>query len=86
VKNAFLLLHEAQAQIQVAKKAIEQSEENYRINSERYREQVGTATAVIDAATILTKARSDYFNALGDFNIGRANLERATGATREGRD
>lgn len=80
VKNAFLLLHEAGAQIQVTRKAIEQSEENYRISSERYREQVGTATAVIDAQTILTKARSDYFNALGDFNIGRANLERAAGS------
>lgn len=83
VKNAFLLLHEAGAQIQVTRKAIEQSEENYRISSERYREQVGTATAVIDAQTILTKARSDYFNALGDFNIGKANLERAAGSLTE---
>jgi outer membrane protein TolC len=79
VKNAFLRLHEAQTQIQATKKAIEQSEENYRINTERYREQVGTATAVIDAQTILTKARADHFNALGDVNIGRANLERAMG-------
>ncbi|MFH0802409.1 MAG: TolC family protein [bacterium] len=86
VKNAFLLLHEAEKQIQATKKAIEQSEENYRINTERYREQVGTATAVIDAQTILTKARSDYFNALGDFNISHANLERAMGVTRGGRD
>lgn len=82
VKNAFLLLHEAETQIQVTRKAIEQSEENYRINSERYREQVGTATEVIDAQTILTKARSDYFNALGDINIGRANLERAMGSVK----
>jgi len=86
VKNTFLLLHEAETQIQVTKKAIEQSEENYRINTERYREQVGTATAVIDAQTILTKARSDYFNALGDFNINKANLERAMGVTRGGKE
>jgi outer membrane protein len=79
VKNAFLLLHEAKQQIQVAAKAIEQAEENFRITAERYREQVGTSTEVIDAQTLLTKARSDRHNALGDFNISRARLERSMG-------
>lgn len=81
VKNAFLLLREAEKQIQVAAKAIEQAEENFRINTERYREQVGTSTEVIDAQTLLTKARSDRHNALGDFNISRARLERAMGVS-----
>ncbi len=79
VKNAFLLLREAEKQIQVAAQAIEQAEENFRINTERYREQVGTSTEVIDAQTLLTKARSDRHNALGDFSISRARLERAMG-------
>jgi outer membrane protein len=79
VKNAFLLIHEAGKQVQVTKMAIEQAEENFRINTERYREQVGTSTNVIDAQTLLTKARSDHFNALGDFNINQARLERAMG-------
>lgn len=81
VKQAFLLLREAERQLQVTKKAIEQAEENYRINTERYREQVGTSTEVIDAQTILTKARSDHYNALGDFNISLANLQWAMGVT-----
>ncbi len=81
VKNAWLLLREAETQIQVARQAIEQAEENFRINTERYREQVGTSTDVIDGQTLLTKARSDYFNALGDFSIGRARLERAMGVS-----
>ncbi len=79
VKNAFLLLHEAERQVQASKKAIEQAEENYRINTERYREQVGTSTDVIDAQTLLTKVRSDQDNALGDYSISRARLERAMG-------
>ncbi len=79
VKNAFLLLHEAEKQVQVATRAIEQAEENFRINTERYREQVGTATDVIDAQTLLTRARSDRHNALGDVSISRARLERAMG-------
>jgi outer membrane protein len=81
VKTAFLLLHEAEKQVQVAAKAIEQAEENFRINTERYREQVGTSTEVIDAQTLLTKTRSDRQNALGDFNISRARLERAMGVS-----
>ena len=84
VINAFLLLHEAEKQLQVTKKAIEQAEENFRINTERYREQVGTSTDVIDAQTLLTKARADNFNALGDLNIHQARLERAMGVTRVG--
>jgi outer membrane protein TolC len=79
VKNTFLLLHEAEKQVQVSKKAIEQAEENFRINTERYREQVGTSTDVIDAQTLLTKVRSDHDNALGDNSISRARLERAMG-------
>ena len=79
VKNAWLLLHEAEKQVHVAKKATEQAEENFRINTERYREQVGTSTDVIDAQTLLTRARSDHDNALGDCGIGRAKLERAMG-------
>jgi outer membrane protein TolC len=84
VKNAFLLLHEAEKQLLVTKKAIEQAEENFRINTERYREQVGTSTEVIDAQTLITKARSDHFNALGDLNINQARLERAMGVRRVG--
>ena len=82
VKSAYLLLREAEKQVLVSKKAIEQAEENFRINTERYREQVGTSTDVIDAQTLLTRARTDYDNALGDFSISRARLERAMGSGR----
>jgi outer membrane protein len=82
VKSAYLLLREAEKQVLVSKKAIEQAEENFRINTERYREQMGTSTDVIDAQTLLTRAKSDYFNALGDFSISQARLERAMGSGR----
>ena len=79
VKNAWLALQESRKQVAVTQKAIEQAEENFRITTERYREQVGTATDVVDAQTLLTRAKSDYFNALSDYNISIARLERATG-------
>jgi len=79
VKNAYLLLKEAEKQVRVTRKIIEQAEENYRINEERYKEQVSTSTDVLDALTLLTRAKSDYTTALGDYNINQARLERAMG-------
>ncbi len=79
VKNSYLQLREAEKRIAVAGQAITQAEENFRINQERYKEQVATTTDVIDAQTLLTRSKSDYFNALSDFNIARSRLERSMG-------
>lgn len=83
VKSSYLFLKEAEKHIFVAKKAIEQAEENFRINEERYKEQVATSTDVIDAQTLLTRAKSDYYNALSDYNIALARLERSMGIEQE---
>lgn len=79
VKNSYLFMQEAQKQIPVAKKTIAQAEENFRVSTERYHEQVGTATDVIDAQTILTAALANYYNYLGDLGIAKAMLDRAMG-------
>ena len=79
VKDAYLRLQEARDKIGVAEAAVEQAEENFRINAERFKEQVATTTEVLDAQTLLTQARSNYFNALSDYNITWARLDRAMG-------
>jgi len=79
IKNAYLLLKEAENQILVSEKVIEQAEENFRISEERYKERVSTSTEVLDAQTLLTRAKSQYANALGDYNINYAKLQRAMG-------
>jgi outer membrane protein TolC len=79
IKHAYLNLQEAEKQIAVSEKVIEQANENFRIAQERFRENVATTTDVLDAQTLLTKAKADYANALGDFNINRAILDRAMG-------
>jgi outer membrane protein len=73
------MLREAESQIAVSQKLIDQAEENFRISEERYKERVGTATEVLDAQTLLTRAKSEYANALGDYNINYARLQRAIG-------
>lgn len=79
VKEAYLNLREAEKNIQVARTAVVQAEENFRMNEERYKQQVATSTDVLDAQTLLTQARSNYFNALSQHNIDWARLERAMG-------
>jgi outer membrane protein TolC len=79
IKNAHLILQETEKQIAVSQKVIEQAEENFRISEERYKERIATSTEVLDAQTLLTKAKSEYANALGDYNVNYAKLQRAMG-------
>ena len=79
VKQDYLNLLTAEKNIGVGEKAVEQAEENLRMNEERYKYQVATATDVLDAVTLLAQARVNYYSALSDFNIAKARLERAMG-------
>ncbi len=79
VKNAWLQAREAEKQVRVAQQTIAQAEENFRINEERYKEQVATSTDVLDALTLLTRAKSDHANALADCHLYQARLDRAMG-------
>jgi outer membrane protein len=79
VKQALQDLDVAAKNIPTTIKAVEQAEENLRVNEERYKAQVTTITEVLDAQTLLTQARSNYYQALYDHNLARARLERALG-------
>jgi len=79
VKTDYLNLLTAEKNINVTEKAIEQGEENLRMNEERYKYQVATQTDVLDAVTLLAQARVNYYGALSDFNIAKAQLERSMG-------
>jgi len=80
VQNAYLQVRDTAARIRVTQKAVTQGEENLRLNEERYKEQVGTATDVIDAQTLLTRTRVNYFTALYDHQMAKAQLLWAMGA------
>lgn len=83
VQNAYLGLKETSERIAVTKDAVRQGEENLRLNEERYKEQVGTATEVIDAQTLLTRIRVNYNNAVYDHQVQKAHLLRAIGRINE---
>ena len=79
IKQAVLELSQAEKNIPTTIKAVEQAEENLRVSQERYKAQVTTSTEVLDAQTLLTQARTNYYNALYDHNLAKAKLLRAIG-------
>ena len=79
VKNDYLNLLVAEKNIKVAETAIEQAEENLRMNEERYKYQVATQTDVLDAVVLLAQTRVNYYGALSEFNVAKAQLERSMG-------
>ncbi|RJR18813.1 MAG: TolC family protein [Desulfobacteraceae bacterium] len=79
VRQSLLELDEAEKNIPISRKAVEQAEENLRVSQERYKAKVATTTEVLDAQTLLTQARTNYYGALYEHNLARARLERAMG-------
>jgi outer membrane protein len=79
LKSAILSMKEAEEKIPTAKKAVNQAEENLRVSEERYKAQVTTSTEVLDAQTLLSQARMNYYSALYDHNLAKAGLLRAVG-------
>jgi outer membrane protein TolC len=69
----------AAERITTAETAVKQGEENLRINKDRYQEHVGTATDVIDAQTLLTKTKTEYYRAIFDHQVAVARIQKAKG-------
>jgi outer membrane protein TolC len=79
VKGAYLTVKAAETAVTTVEKAVEQAKENYRMNEERYKEQVATSTDMLIAQTLLTRTQNNYYNALSAFNVAKAGLHRAMG-------
>ena len=79
VKDDYLNMLVAEKNISVAEVATAQAQENLRMNEERYKYQVASQLDVVNAVTLLAQARTNYYGALSDFNVAKAQLERAMG-------
>lgn len=74
VEKYVLDLETAKEKTTVTKDAVNQAEENLRINRVRYSEGVGTATEVLDAVTLLTIAETNFYKSLYDFKRAEAGI------------
>ncbi len=74
VRAAHLSVAEAAKKKAVAEVAVDRAEENLRIQNDRYKEGLAISTEVLDAQTLLTRARVDLQNAAFDLSESRYRL------------
>jgi outer membrane protein len=72
LQKSLLDSRSAREKIAVTKDAVQQAEENLRINRSRYEDGVGTATDVLDAVTLLTVAETNYYRSIYDLSRAEA--------------
>ncbi len=86
VEDAFEQLHVAKADIETARAALRQAEENERMTTLQYKEQLVIFLEVLNAQVFLAQTRADHYRALYGYRIAWADLERAVGGSLTGTD
>ncbi len=79
VQQAYLNFKEAEERIPVAELNVKQAQENFEIADGRYAAGVGSPIEVTDASVALTNAKTAFIQALYDYKIAIASLEKAMG-------
>jgi outer membrane protein TolC len=79
VRQKWLELQTAVQRLEVARQATQQAEENLRVARQRYQEQVGTNTEVLDAETLRVQAYTNLYNSTYEAVLARLRLSRAAG-------
>ena len=79
VEQAQLNVNEAQERIGAAQTAVASAQENFRLAQGRFDAGVGTILELTDAQLFLTQAQNTEAQALADYRIAGARLERAIG-------
>ncbi len=79
VENALEQLKVAKANIETTRVALSQAEENERITTVQYKEQMVIFLEVLNAQVFLAQARADFFQSVYGYEIAKAELERAIG-------
>jgi outer membrane protein TolC len=80
VRQSSLNLNDAEQSIVTAELTVKQATENWEIANGRYAAGVGNPIEVTDAEVTLTNAKTSHIQALYNYKIAKANLERAMGA------
>ena len=81
-EQAYLGLTLADEQIRVTEKTVSQAQENYNLATGRYRVGVGSPLEITDAEVSLANARANYIQALYNYKIGEAKIDKAMGLNR----
>ncbi len=79
VTSTYLAVNQAKERSAVAKKGVEQSEENYRVTNERYKKGLNVNSDLLDSEVALLTAKLNYTQSLVDYELAAARLARSIG-------
>jgi outer membrane protein len=79
VTQNYLALQQAKEKIDVARQSVGQAEENYRITNDKFKEGLTLTTDLLDADVALTQAKTNYTQALVDYEVAEARLKKSIG-------
>jgi len=79
VRQSYLMVQSALAELEASEKAVEQAREALRIANVRYQAGVSPQLEVISAQAALAQAEANRVQALFSYNLALAQLERAVG-------
>jgi len=79
VKDAYEQLRLAEVNIETTRVALKQAEENDRMTTLQYKEQLVIFLEVLNAQLFVLRSRVDYYKALYGYQLALADVERAVG-------
>jgi outer membrane protein TolC len=79
VRTRWLDLQQAKQKVPIARFAVIQAEENVKVITDRYRQQLATYTEVLDAETRRVTSLNNFYNAVYDENLATFRLQRTVG-------
>jgi outer membrane protein len=79
-RQAFVNAESSRLALDVARAAVSQAEENFRIVTKKFENNAATSFDVVDAEALLTQSRAQVEQALYDYLIDAAAVQKATGA------
>lgn len=79
VQQAYLNLREAEERIPTAQLIVKQAQENLELANGRYAAGLSSPVEVTDAQIAYSNAKTSHIQALSDYNIAMASLEKAMG-------
>ncbi len=82
VTQNYLNVLRAKERITVSAGSVKQAEENYRVTSDKFKNGLVLNSELIDAEFDLLQAKTNYVQALVDYQLAKANLEKSVGEQR----
>ena len=79
VTQNYLNMLKAKEKVMTANQSVHQAEENYRVTDETFKNGLALNSDLLDAEFSLMQAKTNYVQALADYELAKASLEKSIG-------